>query len=248
MSSDGVILLHDNIHTARKTQEFLPKYKWEVWNHPRYSPDLAPNLSSKHLSEQDSSQTVMRKQLPRTGSMGRDLPQVKSLRGSPSLGEYRCPNPEVPRDIYSLPVYPPLRILFFAADFCPSTASKGALHQRLSPLCFLSASHGQPINPHVERVWRPIRQVRNSLESTDKTDGATVEDNNKLFSTMEHEPMATDHKPIHSNDSEIEAVTAIEYNPHETIDKSHPVVEQQPSTSSATIKKSSLREKQKIPT
>ncbi|GBN19362.1 hypothetical protein AVEN_49242-1 [Araneus ventricosus] len=43
MSSDGVILLHDNIHTARKTQELLQKFKWE------YSLDLAPNLGSKHL-------------------------------------------------------------------------------------------------------------------------------------------------------------------------------------------------------
>ncbi|GBN11154.1 Dual oxidase [Araneus ventricosus] len=45
MLSDGVILLHDNTHTARKTQECLRKFKWEVW-----SPDSAPNLGSKHLS------------------------------------------------------------------------------------------------------------------------------------------------------------------------------------------------------
>ncbi|GBM66623.1 hypothetical protein AVEN_166369-1 [Araneus ventricosus] len=45
MLSDGAILLHDNIHTARKTQERLRKFKWEVWN-----PDSAPNLDSKHLS------------------------------------------------------------------------------------------------------------------------------------------------------------------------------------------------------
>ncbi|GBM51795.1 hypothetical protein AVEN_4308-1 [Araneus ventricosus] len=50
MLSDGVILLHDNTHTARKTQELLQKYKWEVWSHPPYSPDSAPNLGSKHLS------------------------------------------------------------------------------------------------------------------------------------------------------------------------------------------------------
>ncbi|GBN19288.1 hypothetical protein AVEN_254249-1 [Araneus ventricosus] len=45
MLSDGATLLHDNIHTARKTQEWLRKFKWEVW-----SPDSAPNLDSKHLS------------------------------------------------------------------------------------------------------------------------------------------------------------------------------------------------------
>ncbi|GBO08555.1 hypothetical protein AVEN_136861-1 [Araneus ventricosus] len=35
----------------------------------------------------------------------------RKTRGSPSLGEYVCPNPEVPRDLYSLPVYPPLCLL-----------------------------------------------------------------------------------------------------------------------------------------
>ncbi|GBM72519.1 hypothetical protein AVEN_263464-1 [Araneus ventricosus] len=45
MLNDGVILLHDNArpHTARKTQELLQKFKWEVWSHPPYSPDLAPS-------------------------------------------------------------------------------------------------------------------------------------------------------------------------------------------------------------
>ncbi|GBN51767.1 hypothetical protein AVEN_80585-1 [Araneus ventricosus] len=43
MFSDGAILLHDNVkpHTARKTQELLQKFKWEVWSHPPYSSDLA---------------------------------------------------------------------------------------------------------------------------------------------------------------------------------------------------------------
>ncbi|GBN47689.1 hypothetical protein AVEN_141411-1 [Araneus ventricosus] len=50
MLSDGVILLHDKTHTARKTQELLQTFKWEVWNHPPYNPDLIPNLGSKHLS------------------------------------------------------------------------------------------------------------------------------------------------------------------------------------------------------
>ncbi|GBM12745.1 hypothetical protein AVEN_228532-1 [Araneus ventricosus] len=50
MLSDSVILLYDSNYTARKTQEFLGKFKWEVWSHPPYSPDLAPNLGCKHLS------------------------------------------------------------------------------------------------------------------------------------------------------------------------------------------------------
>ncbi|GBM09763.1 hypothetical protein AVEN_101808-1 [Araneus ventricosus] len=47
MLSDGVILLHDNSHTARKTQELLRKFKSGA---TPYGPDLAPNLGSKHLS------------------------------------------------------------------------------------------------------------------------------------------------------------------------------------------------------
>ncbi|GBM97721.1 hypothetical protein AVEN_125247-1 [Araneus ventricosus] len=47
--SDGVILLHGNTHTANKTQEWLLKFKREVWSHP-YSPYSAPSLGSKHLS------------------------------------------------------------------------------------------------------------------------------------------------------------------------------------------------------
>ncbi|GBM57252.1 hypothetical protein AVEN_33491-1 [Araneus ventricosus] len=50
MLSDGVILLHANTHTARKTQELQQKFKWEVRSHPPCSPELAHNLSTKHFS------------------------------------------------------------------------------------------------------------------------------------------------------------------------------------------------------
>ncbi|GBL55661.1 hypothetical protein AVEN_150860-1 [Araneus ventricosus] len=77
MLGDGVILLHDNTYTARTSQELLRKFKLEIWSHPTYSEDLASNLGSTHLSEQSSLQTVMGKQVPRTGSMGRDLTSTK---------------------------------------------------------------------------------------------------------------------------------------------------------------------------
>ncbi|GBN66511.1 hypothetical protein AVEN_46354-1 [Araneus ventricosus] len=80
-------------------------------------------------------------------------------RGLPSLGEYGCPNPEVPRDLSSLLVYTLLRLVLFPDPFHPSTASEGALHEKLLPLCLLSASHGQPKTPRVGRAWRPIRRV-----------------------------------------------------------------------------------------
>ncbi|GBN78792.1 hypothetical protein AVEN_168223-1 [Araneus ventricosus] len=48
----GVIILHGNTHTARKTQELLQKSSGKSGaTLPLYSrPDLAPNLDSKHLS------------------------------------------------------------------------------------------------------------------------------------------------------------------------------------------------------
>ncbi|GFV05780.1 histone-lysine N-methyltransferase SETMAR [Trichonephila clavipes] len=47
--SSGVVLLHDNArpHTAVRSREVLRKFKWDVFQHPPYSPDLAP--SDYHL-------------------------------------------------------------------------------------------------------------------------------------------------------------------------------------------------------
>ncbi len=41
----GVVLMHDNArpHSARITQELLQTFKWDVFSHPPYSPDLAPS-------------------------------------------------------------------------------------------------------------------------------------------------------------------------------------------------------------
>ncbi|GBN63077.1 hypothetical protein AVEN_116881-1 [Araneus ventricosus] len=89
--------------------------------------------------------------LPLRGTSSLGVTGFTTPRGSPSLGEYGCPNPEVPRDLYSLPVYPPLCLLLSADPFHPSTASEGALHEKLSPLCLLPASHGSQ-KPHVLAV------------------------------------------------------------------------------------------------
>ncbi|XKL63434.1 hypothetical protein PGB90_005798 [Kerria lacca] len=47
--SKKVFLIHDNArpHSAQITQEKLEKFKWKVFEHPPYSPDLAP--SDYHL-------------------------------------------------------------------------------------------------------------------------------------------------------------------------------------------------------
>ena len=41
----GVLLLHDNArpHSANQTTATLRSFKWEVLQHPPYSPDLAPS-------------------------------------------------------------------------------------------------------------------------------------------------------------------------------------------------------------
>ena len=44
-----VVLLHDNArsHTAVRTNAFIKLFNWEIFDHPPYSPDLAP--SDYHL-------------------------------------------------------------------------------------------------------------------------------------------------------------------------------------------------------
>ncbi|GBM71373.1 hypothetical protein AVEN_248578-1 [Araneus ventricosus] len=69
-----------------------------------------------------------------------------------SLGEYGCPNPEVPRVLFLSRVYSLLRLLLFANDFHPSTASEGALHEKQLPLCLLLVSYGQPKTPLLGRA------------------------------------------------------------------------------------------------
>ncbi|GBM68629.1 hypothetical protein AVEN_168823-1 [Araneus ventricosus] len=75
--SDGVTLLHDNTHTARKTQELLQKFKWEVWIHLYTAQIWHPILITNTYLEQSSLQTVMAKQLPSAGSMDRDVVSTK---------------------------------------------------------------------------------------------------------------------------------------------------------------------------
>jgi histone-lysine N-methyltransferase SETMAR len=49
MLTSGVVLLHENshLHTAAHTQALLKYFNWELFDHPRCSPDLAP--SNYHL-------------------------------------------------------------------------------------------------------------------------------------------------------------------------------------------------------
>jgi len=49
MLTNGVVLLHDNArpHTAPRTNALIRLFKWEIFYHAPYSPDLAP--SDYHL-------------------------------------------------------------------------------------------------------------------------------------------------------------------------------------------------------
>ncbi|KAJ4442943.1 hypothetical protein ANN_04541 [Periplaneta americana] len=51
----GVVLLHDNArpHTARRTAAVLAEFGWELFDHPPYSPDLAPSDFSRFLAPQE---------------------------------------------------------------------------------------------------------------------------------------------------------------------------------------------------
>ncbi|GBO05539.1 hypothetical protein AVEN_64989-1 [Araneus ventricosus] len=50
MLSQGIVLLHDNArhHSAGVTRNLIQQFSWEQFDHPPYSPDLAP--SDYHLS------------------------------------------------------------------------------------------------------------------------------------------------------------------------------------------------------
>jgi histone-lysine N-methyltransferase SETMAR len=50
MLSRGAVMLHDNAlpHTAAATQDLIATFGWEQFDHPLYSPDLAP--SDFHVS------------------------------------------------------------------------------------------------------------------------------------------------------------------------------------------------------
>ncbi|GBM72655.1 hypothetical protein AVEN_138214-1 [Araneus ventricosus] len=99
MLSDGVILLHDNTHTALKTQESLRKFKWKVWGYPTlpYSSDLAPNAGSKHLSGTmfSSNREVKTAAKNSLNGQGRDFCQaglnklvLRSVKCQNRLGDY----------------------------------------------------------------------------------------------------------------------------------------------------------------
>jgi len=49
MLTKGVVLLHDNTrpHTAARANALIKLFNWEIFDHPLYSPDLAP--SNYHL-------------------------------------------------------------------------------------------------------------------------------------------------------------------------------------------------------
>jgi histone-lysine N-methyltransferase SETMAR len=45
MLTKGVVLLHDNArpHTVARTNALIKLFNWEIFDHPPYSPDLAPS-------------------------------------------------------------------------------------------------------------------------------------------------------------------------------------------------------------
>jgi hypothetical protein len=47
MLSSDIVLVHDNgqVHATAVTKTFLQPFRWEVFDHTLYSPDLAPSLS-----------------------------------------------------------------------------------------------------------------------------------------------------------------------------------------------------------
>ena len=46
MRTKVVVLLHDNArsHTAAHTNALIKLFNWQIFDHPPYSPDLAPSV------------------------------------------------------------------------------------------------------------------------------------------------------------------------------------------------------------
>ncbi|GBN51292.1 hypothetical protein AVEN_233040-1 [Araneus ventricosus] len=84
-----------------------------------------------------------------------------------------------------------------------------------------------------------------SRESIIKADGATVNDHDKLTSTVNSgpAPMAIDNKLLDSPKTDIEPDNVTEYNPNETIDEISLVLAQQPSTSATTTDTNTLKQR-----
>ncbi|GBM11509.1 hypothetical protein AVEN_101890-1 [Araneus ventricosus] len=94
------------------------------------------------------------------------------------------------------------------------------------------------------QVSNPVSmQVSNYPKSKANAEVFTV-DNSTLPSaaTTEPEPMTTDNVSIHSSDNETESYNAIEYNPHETIDETPPVLQQQSPTSTTVADKTAFKQ------
>jgi len=47
MLTKGVVLLHDSVrpHTKTRANALIMLFNWEIFNHPPYSPDLAPAIT-----------------------------------------------------------------------------------------------------------------------------------------------------------------------------------------------------------
>ncbi|GBN65328.1 hypothetical protein AVEN_100044-1 [Araneus ventricosus] len=99
------------------------------------------------------------------------------------------------------------------------------------------------------QVSNPVSvQVSNSPKSKANAEGVTVDSCTLPSATTtepEPEPMTTHNVSIHSSDNETESDNAIEYNPHETIDETPPVLQQQPSTSTTVADKSAFKQRVK---
>jgi transposase len=56
MLTSGVVLLHETAipHTAARTRALLEHFNWELFDHPRYSPDLAPTYNRLLIYQKNS--------------------------------------------------------------------------------------------------------------------------------------------------------------------------------------------------
>ncbi|GBL96194.1 hypothetical protein AVEN_118740-1 [Araneus ventricosus] len=141
MLCGGVVLLHDNSrpHTAASTQELLDQFGQKIFDHPPYSPDLAPSdfhlflklkefLGGKRFGSDEESEKAVTTCLNELAAEEYDLGILKLVdRYDKCLnvgGDYVEKRRKLPEDQHKIPPCPNVLAIIDNAQVTTSRAEK----------------------------------------------------------------------------------------------------------------------------